>query len=341
MTPPAPAKRPPVWQALIGITISGLLLWWSLKDVKFAEVVQHLREARLAPIVLAVFLANITFVLRIFRWQLLLPDHEGRRLPAGPLWHAIAMGFMANNILPLRIGEVVRTFAATRLAGVRFSTALTSIAVERLFDALAVVLLLGLGLLMAPLPPDSRVGGVDVGGLVILVAVLAVGGLVAAGLVVAFPRAAERVIRAVVPFPKLVEKLVGLIEGVTQGLLVLRSPPRLIGVILWSLGLWILSALSFWVMFWAFDIQVSLAGALLMQGLIMFGIAVPSTPGYLGVFEAPIIAVLGLYGVPQSLSATYAFTYHATTFLPITLLGAYSVVRTNFGFSQLRHPPSE
>jgi len=81
---------------------------------------------------------------------------------------------------------------------------------------------------------------------------------------------------------------------------------------------------------------VSFAGALLMQSLIMFGIAVPSTPGYVGVFEAPIIAVLGLYHVDASLAATYAFTYHITTFIPITLLGAWSVARTNIGLRDLR-----
>ena len=127
-----------------------------------------------------------------------------------------------------------------------------------------------------------------------------------------------------------------IIEGIRQGLSALQSPVRIVGVILWSLVLWVLSALSFWVMFAAFGIPVSFAGALLMQSLIMFGIAVPSTPGYLGVFEAPIIAVLGLYHVDASLAATYAFTYHATTFLPITLLGAWSVVRTNIGLRHLR-----
>jgi glycosyltransferase 2 family protein len=338
LTAPPTRRRPPVWQALLGVAVSGLLLWWSLRNVKFAEVVEHLHEAYLPPILIGVVMATLTFVLRIFRWQLLLRGEGGQRLGAGPLWHAIAMGFMANNVLPLRMGEVVRTFAATRLTGVRFTAALTSIAVERLFDALAVVLLLGLGLLMAGLPPDARVGGVHVGHLVTIVGVVAVGALVAAGLVVAFPRTAETLMRRLIPFPRLAERLVKLVEGVEQGLSALQSPVRIVGVIFWSLAVWGLSALSFYVMFAAFGISVNFAGALLMQGLIMFGIAVPSTPGYLGVFEAPIIAVLGLYDVSPSLAATYAFAYHLTTFLPITMLGAWSVVRTNFGLGRLRSP---
>lgn len=339
MSSPPVTQRPPVWQALLGIVVSATLLWWSLKDVNFAEVLLHLREARLFPIIVGIVMATLTFVLRIFRWQLLLRAEDGSRLPPGPLWHAIAMGFMANNVLPLRIGEVVRTFAATRLAGVRFTAALSSIAVERMFDALTVGFFLGLGLLLAGLPADAEVGGVHMGRLATLVGVAAVAGLALAGAVVAFPRAAEATVRKVVPFKGLADRLVTIIEGIRQGLSALQSPVRILGVILWSLAIWGLSALSFYVMFAAFGIEVSFAGALLMQSLIMFGIAVPSTPGYVGVFEAPIIAVLGLYHVDASLAATYAFTYHITTFIPITLLGAWSVARTNIGFRDLRRSP--
>lgn len=316
--------------------ISALLLWWALKDVQFREVGRAVQEARLAPIVLGVILATSTFVVRIFRWQLLLRGDAGERLPALPLWHAIAMGFMANNTLPLRMGEVLRTFAVHHLAGVRFTAALASIAVERLFDAITVIALLGAGLLFAGLPSGSAVGGVPIGRLMTAVGLVALAGFVTAGLVVAFPLRAERVARRLIPAPRLATRVVGLIEGIRQGLLVLTSPARIFGVALWSLVLWGLSALSFHVMFGAFGIAVDFPGALIMQGLIMFGIAVPSTPGYVGVFEAPIIAVLALYEVDRTLAATYAITYHVATFLPITLLGAWSMLRTHVGLKSLR-----
>jgi uncharacterized membrane protein YbhN (UPF0104 family) len=89
-------------------------------------------------------------------------------------------------------------------------------------------------------------------------------------------------------------------------------------------------------MFAAFGIHADVSVALLMQGLIMFGIALPSSPGYVGVFEAPIILLLGLYQVDKNLAAAYALTYHVTTFIPITLLGAWSVFRTNLGLGAMR-----
>jgi glycosyltransferase 2 family protein len=304
--------------------------------VNVQEVAQALRQVNPWLILLGVALATLTFVLRIFRWQLLLRDDQGGTLPALPLWHAIAMGFMANNVLPLRMGEVVRTFAAHRLTGVRFTAALASIAVERLFDALTVLLLLGIGLLFAGLPPGSAIGRIPVGGLVTGVAILVLAGFAVAGAVLAFPRLAERVARRLIPSQGLADRVLGLIEGIRQGLGVLTSPGRTTGVILWSLAVWLVNAASFAVMLVAFGIDLKFAGVLLMQGLIMLGIAVPSTPGYVGVFEAPIVAVLTLYQLDHTMAATYAYSYHITTYLPITLLGAWSLIRTNIGLKQLR-----
>jgi uncharacterized protein (TIRG00374 family) len=338
LTAPAPRRRAPVWQILVGVALSAVLLYLSLHKVDFREAVEYVRSARKLPILIGVALATSTFVLRLFRWRLLLLGNEGQRLPMGPLWHAIAMGFMANNVLPLRAGEVVRTYAAARLTQTRFTSVLASVAVERLFDAVTVIALLALGLFTTRLP-HSAVAGFGVERIVTVAGLAAVAGLVLAGLVVAFPLGAEQIIRRIVPAHRLAERLVTMIEGVRHGLSVLGSPARIAGVIFWSFAVWGVSALSFYVMLGAFGIRVDFAGTLLLQGLLMFGIALPSTPGYAGAFELPIIAVLALYDVPQSQAAAYALTYHVTTFLPITLLGAWSVFRTGLGLSAFRREP--
>jgi uncharacterized protein (TIRG00374 family) len=155
---------------------------------------------------------------------------------------------------------------------------------------------------------------------------------------VVWPLAAERLVRRTVPSPRIAGALIGAIEGVRHGLGALRSPRRLAAVIAWSLVLWLVNAASFWIAFAAFDLPVGFAGALLLQGLLVFGIAVPSTPGYVGVFEAVISAVLLLYGVTATRGAAYALVYHATTFIPITVLGAWSLARTGLSLGEIRQP---
>jgi uncharacterized protein (TIRG00374 family) len=322
--------------AVLGVAISIALLFWALRGVHFADVMGHLRNARPGPLLGAVVLATLTYVIRLVRWRLLLREPDGRPFPAWPLWHAVAIGFMANNILPFRAGALVRLVAASRLAGARLSAVLSSVAVERIFDGLAVVALLSLSLLASDLPPGVAVGGVSVRHAAQVAGAAGAAALLVAVLVVSFPLAAERAVRQILPAGRFTERLVSLIEGLRQGLTVLRSPRLLAGTVFWSLVLWLVNGLAFYVAFKAFEIPVGYWGALLMQGILIFGISVQLTPGFLGQFEAAIVAALALFGVSKALASSYAIAFHATTFLPIILLGAWSLARTPVVLSDLR-----
>jgi len=335
---PTPTNRSRIWTSLLGVAISVALLAFIIRRVDLAEVRRNLQAAHVLPLLLAVVLATLTFPIRTMRWRILLRSAQGDPLPLLPMWHATAIGFMANNVLPFRAGELIRPFAASQLAGARFTSALSSIAVERIFDGLTVTALLTLALLSAGLPGRVAVGGVSVHHLALVAGSVSAAALLVALAVVGWPMAAERAVRALVPRAQLADRIVGLIEGIRQGLAALNSPSRIGGVIFWSLALWLVNALSFYVGFAAFDIKVSYIGALLMQGLVAFGVSVPSTPGYVGPFEAAIVAGLALYGITEDRAFSYAIAYHVTTFIPITLLGLWSVARSPVKLRDLRGP---
>jgi uncharacterized protein (TIRG00374 family) len=323
---------------VVGVAISIALLLWSMRGVSVHQVWREIRASHAGPLTLAVILATLAFPLRLIRWRLLLPRDNGRPYPAGPLWHAVALGFMANNILPLRAGELIRSYTASRLAKIRFTTVLSSIAVERIFDGLTLVGLLSAALLYSDLPENLTVGGASVVRLTKFAGLVGCLGLLGGILVLAVPRQAERLVRRIISRVHVADRIVGLLEAVRQGLTVLGSPGRLAGVVFWSLVLWNLNGLAFYVAFAAFDIQVSYWGALLMQGLLVLGISIPSTPGFFGPFEAVIVAVLALYGVPNDLAFSYAISYHLTSFAPITLLGLWSLTQTPGGLRRVSEP---
>ena len=300
----------------------------------------HIGSASLPLLATAVIIATATFPLRLLRWRLLLRRDDGGTIPFPPMWHAVAIGFMANNVLPFRMGEIMRTLTVSRLAPVRFTAAFSSIAVERVFDGLTVVALLAVSLFTAGLPAGTAIGGVPIAQLAAIAGAMLGAALLVAVAVVAWPLAAERVIRKVVPGERLAGRLVALVEGVRHGLSVLRSPARLASVIGWSLVLWLVNALSFYVTFLAFDIPAGFAAALLLQGVLVLGIAVPSTPGYVGLFEGAIKAVLLLFAVAPDRAVAYAVTYHVTTFVPIVLLGAWSLLSTSLSLRDLRREAS-
>jgi uncharacterized membrane protein YbhN (UPF0104 family) len=117
---------------------------------------------------------------------------------------------------------------------------------------------------------------------------------------------------------------------------VLKSPQRFAGVIAWSLVLWLVNGLSFAVCFQAFGLPVPWEGAFLLQGMIGFGVALPSSPGFFGPFEAIARFTLGLYAIDADHAVSYAVAYHLGGFVPITVLGLYSLSRTQVRMVELR-----
>jgi glycosyltransferase 2 family protein len=319
-------------QVVAGVAISAALVWLAFRNEPFSDVWAIIKTARVLPMAAAVALATAPFALRVPRWKLLLRQHDGAPIATSSLWNAIAIGFAANNVLPLRAGEVLRVAAINRLAPVSFAAALSSVAVERVLDALVVVTLLGIGLVGGQLPASNGMAvKAEWIGVICLAAMFA-------AILAAWQReTALRIFERLLPTGPVATKIVGFVDNVLRGLAAMRDPRRAAPVILWSVAIWLVNASAFFLAFQAFGFAVPFAGALVLQGAVMIGIAVPSTPGYVGVLDTAIYGTLLLYGVDQAHGLAYALLYHITTFIPITLLGALSALRTG---TRLRTPPA-
>jgi len=323
----------------VGLAVTLALLAWALHGVDAGALVGHLRRADPWLVLATIVLATLTFPLRAIRWQLILRDVGGSRLPLGALWHATAIGFMANNLLPVRAGEFARAYAARQALPVRFTTALASVGVERVLDGLVLVGLLTLTLVAPSFPRQATIGGASLAGIATGAAALFAGVLLVALLVVHRPAPwlalLSRIAHAVLP-ARFADRVAHAAEGLIAGLEVLRNPGRFAGVVLWSLVLWLVNAASFAVCFRAFGLAVPPESALLLQGIIGFGVALPASPGFVGVFEAATRATLAIYGVDATRAVGYALAYHIGTFFPITLLGLYSLSRMRLHLAELR-----
>src|SRR5918997_1367037 len=147
------------WRGALGLALSAAALWWTLRGIEFGSVLAYIRRSDPLLLVLMTAAATAIFPLRARRWRPILhsvaPD-----LPLGPLWRSTAIGMMVSNVVPARAGELARAYALTReTARVPFSAAFASVAVDRLFDASIVLLLMFVAML------DPRfVGGTVVAG---------------------------------------------------------------------------------------------------------------------------------------------------------------------------------
>src|SRR5215471_21804930 len=136
----------------VGILLTAVCLYFAFKDVKWGDAVKAARNANYLLLVLSAAVATLMFPLRARRWRTIL-DPVAPKLPFGPLWRATAIGVMVTNVIPLRAGELARPYALTRqIPSVSFATSLASVAVDRVFDGIVVMVLLAIGVVVADFP---------------------------------------------------------------------------------------------------------------------------------------------------------------------------------------------
>jgi glycosyltransferase 2 family protein len=319
--------------------VTAAFLAWAVHDVDLRDVLEGVRHANLLLIVASALLATLTFPLRTLRWRVLLRDVDGGRYPLGPLWDAVAIGFMANNLLPARAGELARGWVASRRLPVRFTTALASIGVERVFDGLTMLGLMAVAIAAPSFPSHAMVRGTSLAH-VAAGAAAVFGALLLFALIVVHRPAPwlalfGRIARALLP-PRAAARVVSIVDGLVAGLEVLKSPSRFVAVVGWSLALWLVNAAAFALCFRAFGMHVPAEGALLLQGLIGFGVAIPSAPGFWGIFEGATRLTLQFYGIGATSALAYAFAFHIAGFIPITLLGLEALSRAHLHLGDLR-----
>ncbi len=310
-------------KALFGLAVTVLLLWWALRDVSFGEVWAQIRQGDPLLLTAAVAVATFGFVIRALRWKVLLASvRPGTTLRSR--FAAVSIGFMANNVLPARVGEFARAYALSRLETISASAAFGSLVVERFLDGVVLLLLLVIPTLTPGFPSSGALfegpGSLILRGGTIAVAVVMAGLGSLAIWPRAFVRTAERVgshLPASVSRPVL-----GALEALLEAIAVLRSPKLLALGFMWTVGFWLFHGLSFWLGMLAFEIHTGLVSAWFTEAVVGFGVAIPSAPGFIGTFHASAnFALSDVYGVEQARSLAFAFGYHFGGWIPITLIG--------------------
>ncbi|HEX6317123.1 MAG TPA: lysylphosphatidylglycerol synthase transmembrane domain-containing protein [Gemmatimonadaceae bacterium] len=325
------------WRGLLGVLISVALLWWTLRDVHFADVWRVLRSSNLPLFILTALVATLSFPIRAWRWRYILEPGAGT-LPYGALWRATAIGMMMNNIWPARAGELARAYVvAHETKRVRFAAALASLVVDRVFDTIVVLLLLILVTILPGFPEDATAFGWPIARLILVTAAVA---LVALLVLVAIAMNPEWLVRLAEPVigrlaPRLLERGRAFLLSFGSGLGVLRDPRRSAIVFFWALVMWLVNGASFWIGFKAVGIGANFAAALFLQSLLAGAVAAPSAPGFFGVFEAATKVALRVYGIDDTLAVSYALGYHLLSFIPITVIGLWYLGRMGLHLKDL------
>ena len=326
----------PSWRSAIGIALSAVLLWWTLRDVSLATVWSELSHSNGLLFLASTVCATLIFPLRARRWRTILePVAPGQ--PFSALWRATAIGMMANNLLPARAGEIARAYALTRQTSVPFATSIASLAVDRLFDMVVLLMLAVAAFIDPAFPRTATIAGQSLGEIaqgsvfVVIALIFALYALAffPSQLVRAFEIFARRV------SPALEERGKSVLIRFSDGLSVLRSPGRFGSVLAWTIVHWLVNAFAFWLGFKAVGIDLPFSASLFLQTLIAVGVALPSAPGFFGFFEKLATVGLGIYGVAPAQATSWAIGFHILSFIPITAMGLWYFTRLGLHLKEI------
>ena len=317
---------------MAGVAVSVALVAWLLRSVDLPELGRQLAATSWWWVAPAAAVGPLGVWARAVRWRYLFPP---RSEPPG-LIPANMIGYMANNVLPLRAGELVRVYIAARhlraarglSAGESLWLAGATVVVERLLDGVSLVLIMAVLVFVIPVPPALQYAAA------IVLVTDAVAAVALIALAVAPAPSRRLLARLTRRWPRLARRADRGLDMVVLGLAGVRARVHLLPLAAWTVLIWVLGALGAWALLRAVHLDLTLTAGWTVLVFVGFGISIPSAPGYVGVWHAAAVLALAIFGVGQAAALGYAVLYHASQFVPITLVGWIFLLREHVSLGE-------
>lgn len=318
--------------------LEGVLKWDPDKilnpGLHLSEMGRIFRQVDPVPLVIATAISLFLFVIRAVRWHyLLLPKV---RIGFFPLFSATMIGFMANNILPARIGEFVRAYVLSKKEDVSTSAALATIVVARLFDAFTLLLIFLVTFYLFDYP--GWVGSVGIAATLVFI-----GFLVVLVLIVVMPDRFVRVLSGwcrVLP-GRLHEKIEGVLISFTEGLDILKDKKLIVIALAISIVHWMLMGYGLSLGLGAFNIDLPAIGPYFVTSVVCIGISIPSSPGFVGTFQWFMEKGLSVYDIPKDISLAFSLGFHLILYVPTVIVGLIYFFKENLTWGEVKSRESE
>jgi uncharacterized protein (TIRG00374 family) len=310
----------------LGILVGLLLLALFLRGIHWAEILEALKNANPWLILLGALANMSTFFIRAVRWRYLL--RPLRLVGVHTLFSAVCIGFMTISLLPGRVGEFIRAWVLARREGMKTSAVFAPVVVERILDALTILVLFAVFLLFFQFPENVSAEG---GEFIAIVKAGSVYGAPAIFIVLAVmvflilrPQLAPRWTEAVLFFlsDRWRKKCAGIVASFVEGFAVLSRPALLLPVGFWSLFCWLMITLSIWLTLLGFGITLPFTSTFAVVIMVAVGVSLP-TPGGVGGYHIAFKACLVyIFAIEENTAVAAILVCHVMAFLPVTLVGA-------------------
>jgi glycosyltransferase 2 family protein len=313
----------------LSIAISALFLAFAVRGVNWHEAGAALAKAHYLYILPIFPITAWTLYIRAQRWRVLLRPIGTPAMRT--LVAATNIGFMANMVLPLRMGEVIRPVLVSRKEHEPLSGILATVVLERIFDMFTILFLFGVSASLVPVSDEVRQWGYRLFALAVII-----------GAGVALVRWQEslalRILQLVLrPLPaRLAEPVDHFFRGFVQALEILDSPLTFLQLLGWSLYLWVVISTIYLCGLVAFELPAPLVlGSIVVTAVIAIAVSAPSAPGYIGAFQVGCTLSLAIFGVSKSDAFAFSIVLHVTQFVGVVAAGLYSLAREGMTLRQM------
>ncbi|NDC36452.1 MAG: UPF0104 family protein [Proteobacteria bacterium] len=323
--------RSKIFQQLLGISITLLIAGWLIVSLEWSKVFDALKEASVYPLALSLLLMVAHLWLRSYRWRFLLPQ-----VATPPNLRTLFDSFMAGNfatyILPLRAGEFIRPYLLSKKTVYPFPTAFTSIVIERFFDLICVLLSFAVLLQFLPeLDPVLYKGAQLLGILAVVILIVILLGIFGPGQLRRLSAILVRFLPA-----RLAPLALKFVEDLLHGLSVLRHGGNLLRVTFLSLLVWGSCYLLFWSFLLCFSIPPTFLIGTTVAVVLALAVAVPSAPGFLGVYQGGCIIAFKAFGISEEIAVAYGILTHLFHYIVTVGYGLWLLQRYNMRLSDLQ-----
>jgi glycosyltransferase 2 family protein len=307
-----------VWWIVAG-GLAVVLLRYSLRGIDWHRVWAIVAGANAARLALAAALGTGTLFLRSVRWRVLL-NAEGDISVATAFW-ATSAGYFGNNFLPARAGELVRTFFISTVGGLDYPYVLATAMAERVSDALVLAGVALMILLKGPVRPAWLAGAARPVAIVAIVAAVAIA-------VLPFLGAQVEWLLARLPIRlSWRTRLIDMLHQALRGLRAFHDAGRLVAFLVLTAVIWVGDALSTVTAAAALGLAMSYEAAFLLLASLGLSSALPSAPGYVGIFQFVAVTVLVPFGLTRSDAIAYILIAQALNYVIIGIWGSIAIAR--------------
>jgi uncharacterized protein (TIRG00374 family) len=308
------------------------MLYKLFGDTEYAALAASFERISWWPVIPFMLLFVAHFILRSLRWRYLLPEDGAGGASVRQLFDSIILGNLATCLLPFRLGEFIRPLVLTRWTRYSFGSAFVSVVIERFFDLSTVLISFFVIVQLLPDLPDwLHFAAYSLGSISLALLFFIIGGCL-------LPTFTERIVSiCVVPLPKrLADFVKRFCADLLRGAAVIKTPSRLFMILFLTASVWLTAYLQFQAVLWMFPFNQSFLLSVALGVFVALAIAIPSAPGFVGVFQMGCVAAASLFAYPETDARVYSLLMHGLTYLMMISVGFWLLAVHDLNLFELK-----